>query len=258
LEYTTYASRLRYLDADDVNDPAIEYDGMEVRGPEGDKLGDLDGFIVDAEAGRVYYVVVDAGGWFSSRRLLLPIGHATLDGPSRTLNVDVGRDALTRYPEFQEDRFRQFSDEDLRQFESRMVTACCPGEDVDDVSVRSWAYDTRRHYKQPGWWGSGIYTRERLSPVDPPAGRTTRAPATMSSQPTGVGVAHEHVTAREHVNDRPEPGRSETSRAGEAGPHFDGRAQPGDVLGIETGGERTKIGDTADDEDKRRRDAERR
>ena len=40
-------------------------------------------------------------------------------------------------------------------------------------------------------------------------------------------------------------------------PHFEQRAQPGDVLGIETGGERTGVGDTAEDEDKRRRDAER-
>ena len=36
-------------------------------------------------------------------------------------------------------------------------------------------------------------------------------------------------------------------------PHYGGRAQPGDVLGIETGGETTEIGDTADDENKRRR-----
>ena len=35
------------------------------------------------------------------------------------------------------------------------------------------------------------------------------------------------------------------------------RAQPGDVVGIERGGETTKLGDTAEDEDERRRDAER-
>jgi hypothetical protein len=33
------------------------------------------------------------------------------------------------------------------------------------------------------------------------------------------------------------------------------RAQPGDVLGIERGGETTTLGDTEDDEDQRRRDA---
>jgi hypothetical protein len=44
--------------------------------------------------------------------------------------------------------------------------------------------------------------------------------------------------------------------AGDRSPHHGGRAQPGDVLGLETGGETTAIGDTAEDEDKRRRDAE--
>ena len=46
------------------------------------------------------------------------------------------------------------------------------------------------------------------------------------------------------------------STAGEVSPHYGGRAQPGDILGIETGGETTGIGDTSDDENKRRRDSE--
>jgi hypothetical protein len=36
-------------------------------------------------------------------------------------------------------------------------------------------------------------------------------------------------------------------------PHHGGRAQPGDILGLETGGETTELGDTAEDEDERRR-----
>jgi hypothetical protein len=43
---------------------------------------------------------------------------------------------------------------------------------------------------------------------------------------------------------------------GDVSPHYGGRAQPGDVLGIETGGETTEIGDTDEDENKRRRKAE--
>lgn len=37
---------------------------------------------------------------------------------------------------------------------------------------------------------------------------------------------------------------------------IDERAQPGDVLGIEHDGETTQLGDTAEDEDDRLRDAE--
>ena len=50
---------------------------------------------------------------------------------------------------------------------------------------------------------------------------------------------------REHV----------TGRADDVSPHHDGRAQPGDVLGVETGGERSYLGDTSADENERREDA---
>jgi len=47
-----------------------------------------------------------------------------------------------------------------------------------------------------------------------------------------------------------------TDIAGDTSPHFGGRAQPGDILGIETGGETTAIGDTTEDENERRSDLE--
>jgi uncharacterized protein YjbJ (UPF0337 family) len=46
------------------------------------------------------------------------------------------------------------------------------------------------------------------------------------------------------------------TREAEPSPHFGGRAQPGDVIGVETGGEQTHVGETTEDENKRRRDAE--
>jgi hypothetical protein len=239
MEYTTYASRLRYLDASEVDNAVVDYDGLAVRGPGSDKLGEVDGFIVDAQAGRLYYVVVDSGGWFRSRRFLLPVGHAALDADRTALHVDVAKDTLTKYPEFDADRFRQFSDEDLRIFETRMVEACCPAELSADASGGS-AYDSRRHYVQPSWWNSAAPTKTRSAATEPD-------PATVA--PSAAGYDHELVTGRE----------SSAPNAGvvfdDASPHYAGRAQPGDVLGIETGGERTYVGDTADDEDRRRREA---
>ena len=41
---------------------------------------------------------------------------------------------------------------------------------------------------------------------------------------------------------------------GDVSPHLGKRAQPGDILGIETGGETTGLGDTAEEENERRRD----
>ena len=165
----SYASRLRYLAADDVDDSVVDFDGLDVRGNDGEKLGDVNGFIVDLASGRVLYVVVDSGGWFRSRRFLAPIGHAVIDQGRRALTLDVSKDRLKHYPEFEEARFGGFTDADLRAFEARMAQACCPEEKPEDGT--SWAYDTRRHYQQPAWWRGGTYMYERLRPVESPAYR---------------------------------------------------------------------------------------
>jgi hypothetical protein len=251
VEQTNYAARLRYLDADAVDDAVVSYDGLDVQGPDGEKLGDLDGFIVDAEAGRVYYVVINTAGWFRTKQLLLPVGHATLESDRKALRVDVSKDALNRYPEFDDRRFREFTDEDLRKFEGRMVEACCP-DDAATGSSEAWAYDSRRHYTQPEWWKSESRSGERFRPVEP---RTAAPAASRVASPVARPVVTEHQD-REQVIAREDDGVSRRSDPGDVSPHFAGRAQPGDVLGIETGGETTKVGDTPEDEDKRRRDAE--
>jgi hypothetical protein len=231
----TYAARLRYLPADEVDDSDVDFDGLDVRGHDNDKLGDTDGFIVNAESGRLFYVVVDSGGWFTSRRFLLPVGHATIDRSAGALRVDVSKDALRRYPEFDRDRFEAFSDDDLRAFERHMSQVCCPDEPLEDLSAGTSYFDTRRHYTQPAWWGPGSQMREPLRPVD--------TESSVTPSPSREQHDREMVSARERGDD--------------VSPHLEGRAQPGDVLGLETGGERTYIGDTAEDEDKRRREAER-
>lgn len=166
MENTNYGSRLRYLHARDVDDSVADFDGLHVEGSDGQRIGDVDGFIVDAEARRVNYIVVDSGGWFTSRRLLLPIGHAATIAPDRkSLRADLTRDALRLLPEFDEDRFRGFTDDELRAFERNTVVACCPDEPLEGVSVEGWGYESRRHYAQPEWWRIGAGAAERLQPV---------------------------------------------------------------------------------------------
>jgi hypothetical protein len=194
MENTTYAARLRYLDAEDIDAAVVDYDGLKVVGRDGHRLGNVDGFIIDAEARRVNYVVVDSGGWFTSRRLLLPIGHATLGDDRKSLQVDVSRDALRRFPEFDEDAFRTFSDDELRAFERNTVIACCPDEPLENVSVPSWGYDARRHYSQPEWWMSAAYVPERLQRI---AARVDRPSDAAESSAEAVGETAEDENTRQ-------------------------------------------------------------
>ena len=174
MEQSSYASRLRYLAADDVDDGVVDFDGLDVRSPEGEKLGEVKGFIVDLASARALYIVIDSGGWFRSRRFLAPIGHAVIDQGRRALGLDISKERLQEYPEFEESLFREFSDEDLRSFEARMAAVCCPEERFDSAptgAITDADYEQRRHYRQPEWWTCGPYAYERLRPVESPAHR---------------------------------------------------------------------------------------
>jgi PRC-barrel domain len=249
---TPYNSQLRYLDADDIDDSAIDFDGLDVRGADGHKLGDLDGFIVDSTSGRVYHAVVDSGGWFTSRRFLLPIGHARLDADRRALTVDVTKDRIRQYPEFDADRFRKFTDDEMRAFEQRMSVVCCPddAQSVDAVVQ----YDTLRHYSQPDWWKRDYNRADRFRDVARVADRDI--PGRRTAAETSA-AARERERARETYDREHAMAHDRSRNGGEVSPQVDGRAQPGDVLGIRTGGEQSHLGEDAEDENKRRRDAER-
>jgi hypothetical protein len=225
---------LRYVDADDLDDSTIDFDGLNVESPTGDKLGDVDGFIIDSSSARPYYVVVDGGGWFKSKYFLLPVGHVTLDTAKRKLVADVGKDRVERYPGFDRNEFEKLSDDELSRMDDQMMAACCPSETATATGSMS-RFDTRAHYKAPGWWDADFY-------------RPDRADAAARSV-AGVSAA---AAMRNPVRDR----ETVVAHGGDVSPHTGGRAQPGDVLGVETGGEQTHIGETTEDENKRREAAE--
>jgi PRC-barrel domain len=225
--HTPLSSTLRYLDAENVDDTVMDFDNTAVRAADGQKVGEVDGFIIDPERRRAYYVVVDSGGWFTSRHYLVPIGHTRVDTANEVLVLDIDKDAIGRYPEFDPDRFAALNDDELRSFESQTVLACCPEE---TAATDAWGYERWAHYRQPEWWRADV------------AGLQSRTRPVARS-----------AFARTHT-DRERPVAVGTSGAeGDSSPHLDGRAQPGDILGIETAGETTSLGETGDEENDRRR-----
>ena len=153
---------LRYVDADDLDRPADEFDfdGMHVHGRSGDHLGKVDGFVVDAATGRPYYVVVDAGGWFKSRYFLTPIGHIALEREQKRLVADLTRERVRHFPGFDRDEFEKLSEDDLNRMDEQIVAACCPTEMVDR-SKPSSRFDRWAHYKSPSWWDADFYRPDR-------------------------------------------------------------------------------------------------
>jgi hypothetical protein len=233
---------LRYVDADDLDDKAIKFRGIEVDGVDGEKLGKVEGFILDALTGRPYHIVVGAGHLFTHKHYLLPVGHATLATGNDRLIADVTKDRVKRFPGFDKDLFPKMSEEEVNIMTEQLSAACCPDEVVaDDVSV----WETV-HYTYPTWWEADFYRPDRAdrSGMDVGGvnvGTGARMPPVASAGAAKASYPREEMRA---------------SEGGDTSPHLGGRAQPGDVLGVETGGERTYVGDTTEDENKRRQDAE--
>jgi len=243
MDFTPDRTRLRYVDAGDLDDSTVDFDGLDVRNTAGEKLGDVDGFILDVENGRPYYVVVDSGGWFKSKLYLIPIGHARLAADDDALIADLTRERIERFPGFDRDEFETLSDDEIDRMDDQLAAACCPTE-LRNQSAASRA-DRWSHYRYPDWWQSNYYRPDRAGARGVTAGAeysTTAVRSAPASHEQPADKRAEAVIARE---------------GGDVSPHHGGRAQPGDVLGIETAGERTEIGATAEDEDKVRRDGER-
>jgi hypothetical protein len=229
---------LRYVDADDLDNSNVDFDGMKVESPTGEHLGDVDGFIVDSESGRPYYVVVDASGWFKSKNFLLPIGHAQFDEGNEVLRADLTRDRVERFPGFDTDEFDKLTPDDLKRFNVETLRVCTVAGPVyaySDTEPYSTAWE-RPDFRYPEWWRSG-------------SNGPQQARAAAVSSATAASRPAESYTP-------PARDREAVVAHGDPSPHFDGRAQPGDVIGVETEGEQTHLGDTAADENQRREAAE--
>jgi PRC-barrel domain protein len=141
------APQMRFLDADHVHVGDVSLHDMPVYDDGAARLGHVRGLVLDPSRPHVYFIVVDSGGWFRSRRFLLPIGHARLD--EDVLRADVSKQALDRYPQFDSAWFGELTSEQLRTFERDAAAPCGPNESIDD-DVQS--YDAIAQSRQPQWW----------------------------------------------------------------------------------------------------------
>jgi hypothetical protein len=149
---------LRYVDAGDLDNQQIRFDGMKVQGADGETLGDLDGFIIDKTSARPYYAVVDAGGWFRSKYFLLPIGHVGFTPGEQKLVADVTRDRVDRYPGFDRGEFHELSDDELHRMDEQVAATCASAARGTGDGQR---FDTWSEYRSPGWWNSSFYRPDR-------------------------------------------------------------------------------------------------
>jgi len=228
---------LKYFPAKELDAEGNDLRGIKVVSPSGENLGKVEGFIVDDQSGRPYYAVVDASGWFKSKHFLLPVGHARLDSTEKVLRADLTKDHVERFPGFDLDKFDKLTVDDLKRFNEETLRACTVSGVVytaTEAEPYSAAW-SRPDFAYPDWWKSRTAADRIPSSAEVRSGRPAASSFDRSAEEREAVVA----------------------RAGDTSPHYGGRAQPGDVIGVETGGEQTHVGETGEDEDKRRERAER-
>ena len=153
---------MRYIDAGDLDDGTFDLDGLEVDGVSGEKLGKVDGFIIDKSSVRPYYVVVNAGGWFKSKYFLLPIGHVGMAPTDKSLVADITRDRVNEFPGFDRGEFKKLSEDELKMMDDQMWGVCCIDATIDLASPSRYEHI---HYRYPGWWDSSFYRPDRADTI---------------------------------------------------------------------------------------------
>ena len=106
-------SALSYLDASKVTSPAGVLSELEVLGVDGQRVGKIEGVVIDASARRVRYLAVRSSSWLGRRRYLVhadQLGQLEGDRKALRLRADLrtevanGLDPATLH---------EFSDADL-------------------------------------------------------------------------------------------------------------------------------------------------
>jgi len=116
---------LAYVAMDDVARKRGSTETLTVLASGGEKLGTLDGLVVD-RAGHARYIVVDGGGLLH-RRHLLPVDLLRHDAAAGALHARVDADVAERYPAFDPDAFSTMSEADRGRYEARVLTFFAPG-----------------------------------------------------------------------------------------------------------------------------------
>jgi len=106
-------------DVDDIR-------GATVYGIDDEKLGTIEDVIFDSRSGELRYVVIDAGGWLTTKRFLVPAREVmnTTEGEDH-YHINLRRDDIERFPEYREEDLRQedrWNDYEQRYSQARDLT----------------------------------------------------------------------------------------------------------------------------------------
>jgi sporulation protein YlmC with PRC-barrel domain len=173
----------RFADTDEAAD---DIRGAQVYGREDEKLGKIDDVIFDHSSGSIRYLVIDTGGWLSSKKFLVPpdrVRNSTAHQGYFQINADKRQ--VESFPPYDEDDLR--SEDKWRAYEKRYEAAWHDGpvqhRKGSDHNITPTASESPA---EPGSIGSQLTPSQRAEANSRiiPAGSDE---VTISTGATGIG-----------------------------------------------------------------------
>jgi len=105
-----------------TDEAADDIRGAKVYGRDDEKLGKIDDVVFDHTSGAIRYVVIDTGGWLSSKKFLVPPDGLHFSPKHKDdLEVNLTKQQIEGFPEFKESDLQ--SEEDWKNYEDRYKNA---------------------------------------------------------------------------------------------------------------------------------------
>ena len=114
----------------------------------GDKIGTVRDALVEPGSGRIRYLLVDVGGWFSSKEVLVPVGHARIDEQGVYFD-NLTKDQVKEMSEYREGEMYSSDAMDSDERVLRGVGAGTTDTTVTDASTTDRTDYQRRAYQTP-------------------------------------------------------------------------------------------------------------
>ena len=106
-------SALRYVEASRITRPAGGGSRMDVRDTHDQKIGSVDGLLIDPVEHRLRFFVVKCPTWFGSRRRLLPLDRpAQVGHGGNSVRMELHAADLAACEEFESSLVQPYSDDD--------------------------------------------------------------------------------------------------------------------------------------------------
>ncbi|HEX2863282.1 MAG TPA: PRC-barrel domain-containing protein, partial [Deinococcales bacterium] len=81
---------------------AFDPSGADVYGANGEKMGRVHTAMVEPDTGKLRYLLVDTGGFFSNKRVLVPVGLARIESDDAVYIDSLTKDQLKGLQEYHE------------------------------------------------------------------------------------------------------------------------------------------------------------